>query len=80
MGCSLGCTHSGNYDGALIKEVVPQVTGHFIGVTVQTYLDENGDQAIANFAFYTLTKTDGEFEFKEVAYYDGSTNKSSFSV
>lgn len=66
------------YDGEALKEVIPTVSNHYIGNSVQTYLDENGDQAIAYFGLYSLIETDGAFEFKEIGYYDGSTGEIHF--
>jgi branched-chain amino acid transport system substrate-binding protein len=66
---------AGKYDGEALKKVVPTVANHFIGVTVQTYLDENGDQAIAYFGLYRPEIVQGNYEWTIVGYYDGSTDK-----
>ncbi|MEM3427509.1 MAG: penicillin-binding protein activator [Nitrososphaerales archaeon] len=66
---------AGKYDGEAIKKVVPTVASRFIGVTVQTYLDENGDQAIAYFGLYRPEVVQGAYSWVGVGYYDGSTDK-----
>jgi len=66
---------AGKYDGEAIKKVVPVVANHFIGVTVQTYLDENGDQAIAYFGLYRPEIVDGNYEWVLIGHYDGSADK-----
>lgn len=57
--------------GPGVKEILPFIANHYIGTQVQTYLDENGDQAIAYLSVYQVT-ADGA-EFVEIGAYDGST-------
>ena len=45
-------------DGAAVQKVLPFVANHYSGTQVQTYLDANGDQAIALLDIYKL-KADG---------------------
>jgi len=66
---------AGRYDGEAIRKVVPTVANHFIGVTVQTYLDANGDQAIAYFGLYRPEIVQGNYDWVLLGYYDGSTDK-----
>ncbi len=58
-------------DGAAVKEIVPFIAGHYIGTQVQTYLDENGDQAVANLGVYQVA-ADGS-DFVEVGLYEGAS-------
>jgi branched-chain amino acid transport system substrate-binding protein len=57
-------------DGAAVQNVVPFIAAHYIGTQVQTYLDENGDQAIAVLTVYQVLE-DGS-DFMEIGTYDGS--------
>jgi branched-chain amino acid transport system substrate-binding protein len=59
-------------NGAAVKSILPFIANHYIGTAVQTYLDENGDQAIANYAIFQLN--DEGSEFVKIGSYDGSTN------
>lgn len=68
----LSVIFAGN-DGAAVQEVVPFVANHYIGTQVQTYLDENGDQAIAVLTVYRVNE-DGT-DFVEIGTYDGSTGE-----
>jgi branched-chain amino acid transport system substrate-binding protein len=58
-------------DGAAVREVVPFVANHYIGTQVQTYLDQNGDQSIANFSIYQLAE-DGS-DFVEIGTFEGAS-------
>lgn len=60
-------------DGAAVHSILPWIADHYIGTSVQTFLDENGDQAIANYGVFKLA-ADGS-EFVQIGTYDGSTNK-----
>ena len=64
-------------DGAAVQKILPWVASHYIGTQVQTYLDENGDQAIGTYSIYQV-KADGS-GFAEVGAYDGSTGKVTFT-
>lgn len=66
----LSMIFAGN-DGAAVKEVVPFIAAHYIGTQVQTYLDENGDQAIANLSVYQVAE-DGS-DFVEIGLFEGAT-------
>ncbi len=57
-------------DGAKIQKAVPFISSHYIGTQVQTYLDDNGDQAIANYGIFQLA-ADGS-EFVQIGTYDGA--------
>ncbi len=63
----------GGNDGDAVKAVLPFVANHYIGTTVQAYLDENGDQAIAAYGIYEVSE-DGT-EFTQVGRYDGSSGQ-----
>ncbi len=59
-------------DGEAMASMVPFIANHYIGTQVQTFLDENGDQAIA---FYGLRAVaPDEADFIEIGRYDGSTD------
>jgi branched-chain amino acid transport system substrate-binding protein len=58
-------------DGAAVRSVVPFVANHYIGTQVQTYLDQNGDQSIANFSIYQLAE-DGS-DFVEIGTFEGAS-------
>lgn len=68
----LSIIFAGN-DGAAVQKVVPFIAAHYIGTQVQTYLDENGDQAIAVLTVYQVAE-DGS-DFAEIGTYDGSTGQ-----
>lgn len=64
-------------DGAAVKSILPWIANHYIGTSVQTYLDENGDQAIANYGIFQIA--DDGSEFVQIGTYDGATNQVTFS-
>jgi len=66
---------AGKYDGKAIAGVLPTVASRFIGVTVQTYLDPNGDQAIAYFGIYRVSSA---YKFELIGTFDGSTGKTTW--
>lgn len=72
----LSLIFAGN-DGAKIKEAVPFIANHYIGTQAQTYLDENGDQAIANYGIFQVAP-DGS-EFAQIGSYDGADGKVVFT-
>lgn len=59
-------------DGAAVKAMLPFVSNHYIGTSVQAYLDENGDQAIVFYGIYKVAESGTEFEV--VGTYDGSSD------
>ncbi len=60
-------------DGEAVKEIMPFVSNHYIGTSVQAYLDDNGDQAIALYGLYKVSPTAAEFT--QVGTYNGSTDE-----
>jgi ABC-type branched-subunit amino acid transport system substrate-binding protein len=68
----LSMIFAGN-EGDQIKQAVPFVSSHYIGTQVQTHLDDNGDQAIANYGIFQLTE-DGS-EFVQIGSYSGADGK-----
>ena len=60
-------------DGAAVKKILPFVANHYIGTTVQAYLDANGDQAVAYYGIYKVSPD--KPEFVSVGTYNSSTNK-----
>lgn len=73
----LSMIFAGN-NGEAVQKVVPFVADHYIGTQVQTYLDENGDQAIAYLSIYRV-KADGS-AFEEIGSYDGSSGTVTFTT
>ena len=62
--------------GPGVKSILPFIANHYIGTAVQTYLDENGDQAIVNYGIYGVS--DDLSEFVQIGTYDGSTGQVTF--
>lgn len=48
-------------DGNAIASLLPFVSSSYIGTSVQGYLDENGDQAIAFYGVYTISPEAAQF-------------------
>ncbi|HRW10453.1 MAG TPA: ABC transporter substrate-binding protein [Caldilineaceae bacterium] len=61
-----------NNSGEGVKSILPYIANHYIGTQVQTFLDENGDQAIAYLAVYEVADDGSTFE--EIGAYDGATD------
>lgn len=57
--------------GENVQKILPFIAAHYIGTAVQTYLDANGDQAIAYYSIQQV-KQDGS-DFGEIGTFDGST-------
>jgi branched-chain amino acid transport system substrate-binding protein len=64
--------------GEAVQKVVPFIANHYIGTQVQTYLDENGDQAIATLSIYRV-KADGS-DYEQIGSYDGSSGTVTFTA
>lgn len=73
----LAMIFAGN-NGEAVQKVIPFIADHYIGTQVQTYLDANGDQAIATFSLYRV-KADGS-GFEAIGTYDGSSNTVTFTT
>ena len=41
-------------EGAAVKSMLPFISNHFIGSSLQAYLDENGDQGMAIYSNYQV--------------------------
>ena len=54
-------------DGKAVKSMLPFIANHYIGTSVQAFLDENGDQAIAIYGIYQLNSEYSDFE--QIAIY-----------
>jgi len=67
----LSMVMAGN-NGTAVKAILPFVADHYIGTTVQAYLDANGDQAVANYGVYKVDPNNAAFV--SVGTYDGSSN------
>ncbi len=63
-------------NGAGVQSILPFISNHYIGTAVQTYLDENGDQAVVNYGIYTVG--DDATEFVQIGSFDGSTGQVTF--
>ena len=64
-------------DGNAVKSMLPFISSHYIGTTVQAFLDENGDQAIALYGIYQVNAEGTAFE--EIAEYNGSNDTLTYS-
>ena len=63
-------------DGEAIKSMLPFIANHYIGTAVQTYLDANGDQAVAVYGVYQVNADKSGFE--QIGRYDGATGQVTF--
>lgn len=59
-------------DGDAVSEMLPFIANHYIGTSVQAFLDENGDQAIAIYGLYQVSEDASDIV--QVGTYNGSTN------
>jgi hypothetical protein len=59
-------------DGAGVKSMLPFIANHYIGTTVQAFLDENGDQAIASYGIRQVQEDGTAFEV--IGTYNGNTD------
>jgi branched-chain amino acid transport system substrate-binding protein len=59
--------------GESVQKILPFIANHYIGTAVQTYLDANGDQAIAYYSVAQV-KEDGS-AFDTIGSFDGSTGE-----
>jgi ABC-type branched-subunit amino acid transport system substrate-binding protein len=59
-------------DGAAVKSMLPFISNHYIGTTVQAFLDENGDQAIASYGIRQVQEDGTAFEV--IGTYNGNTD------
>lgn len=62
-----------NNSGPGVKAILPYIATHYIGTSVQTHLDANGDQAIVFYGIFQA-KEDGS-EFVQIGSYDGATGE-----
>lgn len=63
-------------DGQAVKSMLPFIANHYIGTAVQTYLDANGDQAVAIYGVYTVNADKSGFD--QIGRYDGATGQVTF--
>ncbi len=59
-------------DGAAVKSILPFISGHYIGTSVQGLLDDNGDQAIAYYSVYQVNADRSDFD--AIGIYNGSAD------
>jgi len=62
----------GGNDGVAVKSILPFISGHYVGTSVQGLLDENGDQAIAYYSVYQVNADATDFD--DIGIYDGSAD------
>lgn len=62
--------------GKAVKSMLPFIANHYIGTAVQTYLDENGDQAVVNYGIYTVNADKSDFD--QIGSFDGATGQVTF--
>ncbi len=60
-------------DGQAIQKIVPFIANHYIGTEVQSYLDANGDQAIAAYGIYQVNG-DGT-DFTQIGAYESASGQ-----
>jgi hypothetical protein len=72
----LAVIFAGN-NGEAIQRILPFVSNHYIGTQVQTYLDKNGDQAIAVLDIYRLN--DDGTGYQKIGTYDGASGSTTFT-
>ncbi len=65
-----------NNSGPGVKAILPYIAGHYIGTSVQTYLDENGDQAVVNYGIFAVA--DDGSEFVQIGTYEGASGQVTF--
>jgi branched-chain amino acid transport system substrate-binding protein len=65
-----------NNSGSGVKSILPYIATHYIGTSVQTHLDENGDQAVVYYGIFQLNPEGTEFE--QIGSYDGATGLVTF--
>ncbi len=63
-------------DGQAVKSMLPFIANHYIGTAVQTYLDANGDQAVAVYGVYQVNADKNRFD--QIGRYDGATGQVTF--
>jgi len=61
------------YDGAAIKEVVPEVAMRHYGASGWCILDEAGDKLMQDYAIWTVGSTPTGYDYVDVASYSGGT-------
>ena len=59
-------------DGAAVKSMLPFISNHYIGTTVQAFLDDNGDQAIASYGIRQVREDGSGFDV--IGTYDGNND------
>lgn len=72
----LSIIFAGN-NGEAVQKVVPFIANHYIGTQVQTYLDKNGDQAVAVLTVYQVLE-DGS-DFAVIGAYDGGSGQTTLN-
>lgn len=63
--------------GASVKSILPYISTHYIGTTVQATLDDNGDQAVVFYGIYKLNPEGTEFV--QIGTFDGATGLATIS-
>ncbi len=66
------------YDGRVFQKLVPHISKHFYGVTGWKLLDEYGDAAVPIYDIVAPRVVDGQWTFKTIGKYDGTTKATTF--
>ena len=66
---------AGKYDGEAIRNVVPSIAERYYGISGYTELNEDGDRAMMNLAFYQVVEENGGYKWVKTATYDASQDK-----
>jgi branched-chain amino acid transport system substrate-binding protein len=67
------------YDGEAIYRILPKVADMYFGVSGWTELNENGDRKYPTYNIYQVVKENGKIDWKIIGFYDGVTDKISWT-
>ena len=62
--------------GAGVQSILPTISNHYIGTSVQAHLDANGDQDVVFYGIFEIN-ADGT-DFTQIGTFDGATGEVSF--
>lgn len=63
---AMAILYAGKYDGEAVKNALPIVAEHFMGVTGYKAFDENGDAAGSDYTIWQLVYEAGKYTFKDI--------------
>ena len=72
--------NNGSISGSQLEKVFPEIAYRYFGYSGWLLLDENGDRALATYAYRMLARTQNGIEWVTVGYFDGSTGKVTLSL